>query len=346
MDMAILPKFLQVELTYACNSACSFCYNPTHNGKINHEKLLKILEEINSYQIRHVQLIGGEVSILPNLPIYLEALDKVRWRSIVTNGRRFREDIKGLVDEVYVSIHGEKEMHEVLTSEPNSFEKIENAIIKYVSWGIEVNSDTVLTKYNADSVYKIAAHAKSLGMKRLFLNIFQPEGLGSTRKDFSPSIEQIRSAIDQMIAARSELGIEMHFGTSTPLCLDERLFTERLGFRCGVGEWFASINPQGELRVCNHSMKSYGNVTESSLGRIWHSSEITSEYRNANPSESNICNGCAAFSICRGGCRIDQSGNYRVDPIVLRDKDKLVNHEKISILTKSFHNNPFLISHI
>lgn len=345
MDIALLPKFLQVELTYACNSACSFCYNPTHGGKIDHQKLLRILAEVNSYNIRHVQLIGGEVSILPSLPAYLEALDKVQWRSIVTNGRRFREDIKGLVNEVYVSIHGEKDLHEYLTSEPNSFGVIEETIKKYVSWGVDVNSDTVLTKHNSDSIYKIAKHAKSLGMKRLFLNIFQPEGIGSTRPDFSPSIEQIRSAIDQMISARSDFGIDMHFGTSTPLCLDERLFTERLGFRCGAGEWFASINPQGEIRICNHSTKSYGNVTESPLNAIWHSREISSEYRNAQPDDAGICQGCAAFSLCRGGCRIDQSGRYRVDPIVMRDKDKLLDSAKIHTLMSHFQSKPFPISY-
>ena len=80
----------------------------------------------------------------------------------------------------------------------------------------------MLTKFNADKIFGIAYRAKQLGMKRLSLNIFKPEGLGSHRPDFSPSLQQIQSAISQMIQARDELGFEMYFGTSTPLCLDER----------------------------------------------------------------------------------------------------------------------------
>lgn len=343
MEIALLPKFLQVELTYACNSKCSFCYNPTHGGKISKDKLLKILSEINSYEVRHVQLIGGEVSILPELPEYLDALDKVQWRSIVTNGRRYRSDIKGKVNEIYVSLHGDKDTHEELTSEPDSFHLIEENIKKYVDWGVCVNSDTVLTKYNSDAVFSVAEHAKSLGMKRLFLNIFQPEGIGSTRPDFSPSLEQIRSAIGQMIQAREELGFEMYFGTSTPMCLDERLFSQKLAFRCGAGQWFASINPQGEMRICNHSTKSYGNVIITPLHEIWHENQINTDYRDARITGGQ-CDGCAAFKICRGGCRIDQNGTYRVDPIVTRDQINLISRDRIKELVNYYDSNPYPIS--
>lgn len=152
MEIALLPKFLQVELTYTCNSRCSFCYNPTHKGKLSKEQLLELLAEVNSYEIRHIQLIGGEVSTLEPLPQYLAALNKVGWRSIVTNGRVFRPDIQGLVDEVYVSLHGDEATHEQLTSEPGSYGLIESNIERYVKWGVVVHSDTVLTKYNFSEV--------------------------------------------------------------------------------------------------------------------------------------------------------------------------------------------------
>jgi radical SAM protein with 4Fe4S-binding SPASM domain len=344
MEISLLPKFLQVELTYACNSHCSFCYNPTRKGKVDKEHLLEILTSINSFEVRHVQLIGGEVTILKDLPDYLRALDKVRWRSIVTNGRMFREDIKGLINEIYISLHGDKETHEHLTSEPGSYTVIEENIRRYVDWGVIVHSDTVLTKYNFGEIFDIARKAKQLGMSSLFLNIFQPEGIGSLRPDFSPSLEQIRSAISQMIRARDELGFKMQFGTSTPFCLDERLITERLAFRCGAGEWFASINPAGEFRICNHSTKSYGNVTSTPMNKIWHAKVIDDEYRNA-PLSEGFCDGCAFFKLCRGGCRINEGGKYRVDPIVSRDFDRLLSKEKLSELASIYEDEPFAISY-
>ena len=304
---------------------------------------MSILSEINSYHIGHVQLIGGEVTLLKELPEYLRLLPKVQWKSIVTNGRKFRSDIEGLVDEIYISLHGESEQHEIITNEPDSYRVIEENIKKYVSWGIDVNSDTVLTKYNADQILPIARNASELGMKRLFLNIFQPEGIGSERPDYSPSLEQIRSAITQMIEARDRLGIEMYFGTSTPLCLDERLITEKLGFRCGAGSWFGSINPSGELRICNHSTKSYGNVVDAPLNKAWHSKSIDDDYRNADLKD-DICSKCPALDICRGGCRINEDGVYRVDPIVSRDKSIILTHADMKRLING-SESPLLISY-
>jgi len=318
MDISLLPRFLQVELTYACNSKCSFCYNPTHLGKLDEDVIFRVLREVNSYKLPHVQLIGGEVSILPNLPKYLQTLSDTRWRSVVTNGRRYREDIQGLVDEIYLSLHGNSEVHEELTSEPGSFLDIESSIKKYVDWGIDVNSDTVLTKYNFDQIYSLSKYAQDIGMKRLFLNIFQPEGIGSARRDFSPTFYQIKSAIDQMLEAKEVLGFDVIFGTSTPLCLDKRLLENDLNFKCGVGDWFASINPQGEFRICNHSKKSYGNILDVPLNKIWHSKSIDDSYRNVDLT-GTLCEGCPAFKLCRGGCRISTDGTYRTDPIVVRD---------------------------
>ena len=344
MNIHLLPKFLQVELTYACNSRCAFCYNPTHEKQRDNKKLHAILVELDTYHLRHIQLIGGEVTVLKDLPHFLADLKNTKWRSIVTNGRIFREDIKGLIDEVYISLHGDKVAHEEITGVANSFEPITENIQKYVQWGIRVNSDTVLTRYNADKIYEIARRASDLGMECLYLNIFQPEGLGSQRPDFSPSISQIRTAIAQMIMARDEFGIEMYFGTSTPFCLDERLITENLAFRCGAGEWFGSVNPDGDFRICNHSTKEYGNVLLNPFNEIWHSRSIDEEYRNIDL-KNGICDDCLFKSKCLGGCRIDESGEYRVDPIVSRDRDELLGKEQLDGLFEVYESNQFEVSY-
>lgn len=340
MEYSLLPKFLQVELTYKCNSRCSFCYNPHHKSSPAKYSAEEILESIDEYRLPHVQLIGGEVTTIKNLPELLDGLKQTRWKSIVTNGRVFRGDIRGKVDEIYLSLHGDTSTHETLTQEFGSFEPIVKNIEKYVSWGIDINSDTVLTKFNADQMGEIALHAKSLGMKRIFVNIFQPEGLGSLRPDFSPSIQQIRSAIDQLLEVRKATEFEVYFGTSTPFCLDSRLISEKMAFRCGAGEWFASVDPSGELRICNHSTRSYGNVVNRPLNEIWHSKLINTEYRNKRIDDT-ICQHCPFQSDCLGGCRINEKGNYRVDPLVSRDRDDLLSPSEMASLKGVYDSNPF-----
>jgi pyrroloquinoline quinone biosynthesis protein E len=293
---------------------------------------LAILDEVNKYEITHVQLIGGEVTTLPDLPLYLDHLPDAKWRSIVTNGRIFVPDLIGRVNEVYLSLHGDKEMHETLTKARDSFETVVDTIRNYVSYDIVVHSDTVLTSRNAHLVYEIAAHAKELGMSSLFLNIFQPAGIGQRKgNELAPSLDQIREAITQMLRARDEMSFKISFGTSTPFCLDERLVTEGLAFTCGVGDWFASIDPWGEFRVCNQSAKSYGNVLERPLHEIWHSKAISQDYRSFDWLQEP-CRSCEFQAECHGGCRVDGAGNYRIDLTVLRDIDRLVTPQRLAEL--------------
>lgn len=341
MDYHLLPRFLQVELTYGCNSACTFCYNPNHRRQIDDDLRFRILRAVNEYQLDHVQLIGGEVTILPNLPSYLDELKDVRWRSMVTNGRIFVPEVIGRVDEIYLSLHGDRQTHEAITRARDSFGVIERSVREYVAAGIKVHSDSVLTRLNHDQVYSIAEHAQSLGMESMFLNVFQPAGMGARHAvDLSPSIEQIRGAIAQMIRARDDLGFKMQFGTSTPFCLDERLITEGLAFVCGTGDWFASVDPWGELRICNQSKRSYGNVLEEPLGRIWHKREITTEYRDLSWMP-DPCGSCSMRDDCLGGCRIGDDGAPRIDPIVLRDSDQLLSLERLEELRPVYETTAY-----
>lgn len=332
MEYALLPKFIQFELTYACNSGCVFCYNPSRKKQTDEETIIKVLNELNRYKLDHVQLIGGEVTLFKEkLPYYLSLLDKVKTRSMVTNGRVFIPETIEFLDEVYISIHGDKEMHESITRAKNSFEVIESTITQYVKADLIVSSDTVLTRLNYDQMFNICKYATDLGMKNIFVNIYQSAGLGARKEDdMAPSLEEIRVAIGQLIQAKHTLPLNINFGTSTPYCLDERLVTEDLAFTCGTGSWFSSINPWGELRICNQSTKSYGNVLEEELGRIWHKKTIDDDYRNLSWIKAvEPCNSCVFKNDCLGGCRINDKGEARIDPIVTREKDNLVSQSRL-----------------
>ena len=336
MQYKLLPRFLQLEQTYACNSSCVFCYNPSHERQPDADLRRQIIDEVNSYEIDHVQLIGGEVSILPELPELLSALDQVRWRSIVTNGRIRRDDIVDCVEEVYLSMHGDKAFHEEITRAKNSYDGILANAEFYVASGIQVNSDSVLTNKNFHQVYDLCETASQIGMKSIFFNIFQPAGIGCG-EDLSPSLNQIQDAITQLIDARDKLSIEVNFGTSTPFCLDSRLVTEGLAFTCGTGDWFASINPSGDLRICNQSTRPYGNILETPLHKIWQSREIDTEYRNLKWVDQP-CKDCVFLKDCMGGCRIDGAGKARIDPIVKRDREFLLTKRELKPLKAIYEN--------
>lgn len=337
MEYALLPKFVQFELTYACNSSCAFCYNPSRKKQSDESVIINVLNELNRYRLDHVQLIGGEVTLFKDrLPYFLSLLNQVKVCSMVTNGRVFIPETIDYLDEVYISIHGDESMHESITRAENSFKSIQRTITEYVKSGIIVSSDTVLTRLNYKQMLEICKYASGLGMKNIFVNIFQSAGLGARKEDdLVPSLDEIRHAIGQLIEAKKTLPLNIHFGTSTPYCLDERLIENDMTFTCGTGSWFASINPWGDLRICNQSTKDYGNILQDDLGKIWHSQAIDDEYRNLDwLNVSEPCRSCVFKSDCLGGCRINDKGEARIDPIVIREQANLVPQARLNELFK------------
>lgn len=334
----LLPTFVQVELTYACNSACTFCYNPNHHALHDDDLTRRILAEVARYRLQHVQLIGGEISTLENVQEYIDLIAPARWRSLVTNGRIFLDDLPGRIDEIYLSLHGEKEGHERITRAKDSFDHIERHARRYVEQGIRVNCDTVLSSQNFSEIFDIASVAADIGMSTIFVNIFQAAGIGSYFSDgHAPTPEQIREGITQLLKARDELGIDVSFGTSTPYCLDRRLIEEDLAFTCGTGTWFASINPKGDVRICNQSPKSYGNILEDTLGRIWAGTSIKDDYRNLDWLPEP-CSSCTLREDCIGGCRISDQGNARVDPLVQHFPEQLLSQSELNEVLASKEN--------
>jgi len=328
-QVPLLPRFVQVELTYACNSACTFCYNPNHHRKYDHDLTSRILAEVARYKLHHVQLIGGEVSILPEVQAYVDLIAPARWRSLVTNGRVFIENLGGRIDEVYFSLHGDKSAHERLTNARGSFDGIVANATKYRDAGLRLNCDTVLTSANFSEIYDIARVASDIGMSAIFVNIYQPAGIGSKAfQRLAPHPDQIREAITQLLRARDALGIDVNFGTSTPYCLDERLISEGLAYTCGTGTWFCSIDPTGNVRICNQSPRIYGNILDESLGGIWAKQEIGADYRDMTWLPEP-CASCPLSAECLGGCRISGEGVARVDPLVTLYPESLLPRERL-----------------
>lgn len=55
-----IPHLCHIEMTYACNAKCIFCYNPERAEPSNLFVIDRIVRSVAESQIPHVYLIGGE----------------------------------------------------------------------------------------------------------------------------------------------------------------------------------------------------------------------------------------------------------------------------------------------
>lgn len=302
-----IPHLIHIETTYACNSRCTFCYNPNRNATINYNTLDKILDSVRKSQIPHVYLIGGEPSLLKvdKLNEYINALVEVSSVTIVTNGLRYLEGLSDKLACIGIPIHGDEETHESLTGVKGGYKKTIESIRKYVRHGFDLRCIPVLMSVNYNQIYGIIKLAKQLRMESVFVDRFESGGIGAQAQRLKPTLPQFRKALSQMIAARNDFKIPVGFGTAIPFCLEKRLLSENIYADCGVGVTFGAITPNGDFRICNQSNRIYGNILKEPVEKIWQKKALD-EFRNLEW-VTEPCRSCPLVYYCVCGCKVDQS---------------------------------------
>ncbi|MDP3957513.1 MAG: radical SAM protein [bacterium] len=310
----MIPHLCHIEMTYACNERCIFCYNPEHAKLGDLSAIDRLVRSVAESQIPHVYLIGGEPSLLPveKLNDYIDMLSEHSSVTIVTNGLRYLKGISNKLACFGVPLHGAiATTHEFLNQTKGSFEKTLNTIRHYVSEGHGVRCIPVLTGYNFDQMYDIIRIAAELGMESIYVDRYEDGGVGavhSTDYHLKPMSEQFRIAVGQIIQAKQDFrvfGGRVGFGTAVPYCLDERMITAGITSNCGVGTYFCAINPKGEFRMCNQSQLVFGTLPDETIEVIWNKPELD-VFRDLSW-VSEPCRSCELLLDCTGGCKVDSN---------------------------------------
>jgi pyrroloquinoline quinone biosynthesis protein E len=313
-----IPHLCHVEMTYACNERCIFCYNPERAKLGDLSVIDQLIHSISKSHIPHVYLIGGEPSLLPveKLNEYIEMLSEHSSVTIVTNGLKRLKGISSKLACFGVPIHGANAAtHEFLNQSPGSFHKTLETVKYYVSEGHDVRCIPVLTGYNYNQMYDILGIAADLGMESVYVDRYEDGGIGATRSEgcqLKPTIDQFHVAVGQIVQAKHEFtafGGRVGFGTAIPYCLDERMITDGITSNCGVGTYFCAINPRGEFRMCNQSQLVFGNALKESIEEIWNKPSLDI-FRDLSWVDEP-CKSCELLLDCTGGCKVDANCSNR-----------------------------------
>lgn len=332
-----VPHLIHIEMSYACNSKCFFCYNPYRDSPIDYNVIDKLVESVHKSKIPHVYLIGGEPSLLDVKKInqYIDLLSKDSSVTIVTNGLIHIENLSKNLACIGVAIHGSPETQEWLSGIEDGYSKTVETISKYVKEGFDVRCIPVLTSRNFDQIYDIIKLAKKLGMESVFVDKFEIGGMGlDMANQLKPSLEQFKTAVGQMIKARDDFNIPVGFGTAIPYCLDERLIKENMTAECGVGVTFGAVSPQGDLRICNQSEIVYGNILQEPIEKIWNKKSLD-DFRSLEW-VTKPCSECNLVEECTGGCKVDLSCSkgYCIDYHIRENLKAIVDVKEINKLAK------------
>jgi radical SAM protein with 4Fe4S-binding SPASM domain len=178
--------------------------------------------------------------------------------------------------------------HAFTGSEERGFEETCVSIQRAADAGLEVFTNTVLTKYSCEQIEEIIELSRKLGAEYAVFNRY----LGKANP-IEPAEEQLRQAIRLIEQLQSE-GVSCRIGNCVPPC-----FTENSSSGANAGIEHCVISPEGLVRPDNLTSFTFGNLFEQSIEEIWRSDKAQ-WYRSQIPEK---CLKCVELPRCRGGAR-------------------------------------------
>ncbi len=309
------PVIVTLEITNQCKYGdCPSCpkdigNSSSHLTATQWEKVINALDEY----VQEYRISGGEPMDHPQLEDIINILEKTdKFYHIFTNGMWENPDaileilMKGAhINSITFSLHGQNaKVHGKFTKNESEeeFEKLlENIRLTYAT-GYNVNTNTVITKYNIDHLEEIADLSAQLGAQYSIFSRF----IGK-EKDVSPTPEKLLEALKKLDTLKSE-GYNILIGNCFPHC-----FFPSSSAGCPAGTTYGAIDWAGNVKPCEYSDLTVGNILKEPIKKIWKSKSLR-QWRKKIPKE---CKRCSKISVCPGGCRLmaEYEGTVQ-DPLI------------------------------
>ncbi len=243
---------LELAITWNCNNRCIFCSLYKLQKKVIDKKSIYHVLDEKKNLFNHVILLGGEPTISKDLLNIVKFAKKKGYIvSIITNGRMLsnlkfcKKLLEKGIDNYIISIHASnKEMHDLLTRSPNSFDQTIKGMANLKKFGKRFITNTVINKLNYKNLPEIISLLKDYSPKKIKLSFPDPRGLPrnypykkfyTTKKFYQiiPTYKEIMPYIVKTIDKGKEMNQEIKT-VNIPFCImgkykekmEENFYTE------------------------------------------------------------------------------------------------------------------------
>ncbi len=305
------------EVTPRCNLGCRHCYNPYKRPgfeaplDVGYRKNLRTIKRLLSRaELSQLTISGGEPLLAER---FLELMLAVRLKglpiTLISNGTRGEPRDWVQLVELGVGLFElpvlgpDAATHDAITRVPGSFERTQGTIRLLLDAGARVCAAVVVSAMNLDVLEETLDLVAGLGVSSVLLNRVNIGGLGL--RDWR-RLWLVPQQVDDMLvladAAVKRHGLRIVSGVCTPLCAVD---PER---HPGIRTPTCSTDPErrpitmdgsGDMRSCNHSPVSLGNLWKQPLAEIIASPELLRWKELVPP----MCQPCERWDDCLGGCR-------------------------------------------
>ncbi len=309
------PPRMDLALTYECNNNCFFCYTggPQKGRELSTAEWKTVLDKLWDSGIPQVVFTGGEPTLRNDLVELVEHAQQFV-TGLITNGRRLADLAPELhrvsLDYVQVSIESDRpEVHDRMVGAKGAWKETCDGIRGAIAAGLEVITNTTLTKENVERFPDLIEFGPSLGLKTMACNTIICSGRGvCTQPDSKVPLETLKSTMSRALEAAGKAGIRLEW--YSPTCYKQFNPVE-FGFgpkSCSAAQYNMTVEPDGSVIPCQSWLKEkVGNILTDPWSSIWNH-PVSKGFRERDYlKERKECAGCEYLDQCHGGCPLEYS---------------------------------------
>lgn len=329
-------KFIQLEVTRACNLKCVHCGSPTENTDVSNlltkdeikSTLEKIAEEIiDPTHFNHLMFVGGEPFSRKDLLSIVEDAYNVRGRQgarvytntqIQTNGIYIGEHPE-VLDELKqkgvtgfgISIDGLGKTHNSFRGRNDAFGKTYKAVKEALTRSFSVSVSTVVNQSNVDELPELSRMIRGdLKPNYWRIMLLDPIGRARLNRNYLLSPDQIQKTIafiykehvehlENAYIKNKETKIELGCGGWCGKEI-EGMIRPYL-WHCIAGISMLGIMYDGAIGGCTNISRDFleGNIKKDNITKVWNNK--FQKYRHFDWKKTNECETCSEWNACDGG---------------------------------------------
>jgi MoaA/NifB/PqqE/SkfB family radical SAM enzyme len=301
----------------ACNCRCVMCdiWKDNRNVKqLTEADISGLVGSLKQFGTRQVVMSGGEALLNPNFFGLCEILQRINIKvTLLTTGLSLKsnaEDIVRWVDEIIVSLDGDKQIHNQIRNVPCAFEKLEAGIsyVKAINPNYKITARTVIHSLNFRNWTSIIESAENLGLNQIS---FLPADVSShafnrqiawnqPRQNeiliAESDLDKLREIIEEVVLIKNS---RPHFIAESAAKLRNIYFyyasfygLNAMPFKKCNAPWVSAVvEADGEVRPCFFH-ESIGNIHDADLTAILNGDKAKLFRKSLKVNTNEICVKC------------------------------------------------------
>jgi pyrroloquinoline quinone biosynthesis protein E len=315
-------KSVHLDVTNRCNllGKCKHCYGGKYflsrlRDQLTQQRIRLLVAEMEKMGVEECWLSGGEPLLRRDLPEIISLFkDKaVRLKSVFTNGTVHRLDVveRLLKDSPATSFLVSLDGHSASAHEMMRGVGTFSSAMKFVRFarhsGVAVGVNTMVTKYNVDSLIPMLSMIKSIGASQWRLAIPRLQGEAGNNLDIYADFSDVCMAFEQIIKHMLCHQDDIHISVDSLITSRdiERKIIHTFSTEnccCEYKKTSITVKADGSVVPCPaFDNVIFGNVHSALLQDIWRSTPCRAH--KCMPLLVTKCANCHMLKYCGGGCR-------------------------------------------